>query len=79
MSICEIQQTNRANNLSSFHIYERRHLYAKNEERTVCEYERELLLVIEQLLTYSTVIDIDVAYVIEGTLFKSLPSHNLRR
>ena len=62
-------------------LYERRHLNQKNDrtERTVREYERELLLFIEQLLTYSTEIDVDVAYIIEGSLFKSLQSRHLRR
>ncbi|MBO0587608.1 MULTISPECIES: tyrosine-type recombinase/integrase [unclassified Sporosarcina] len=62
-------------------LYERRHLNEENERsrRTVREYERELLLFIEQLLTYSVAIDIDVAYIIEGSLFKSLQSRHLRR
>lgn len=62
-------------------LYERRHLNQKNDrtERTVREYERELLLFIEQLFTYSTEIDVDVAYIIEGSLFKSLQSRHLRR
>jgi len=62
-------------------LYERRHLNQKNDrtKRTVREYERELLLFIEQLFTYSTEIDVDVAYIIEGSLFKSLQSRHLRR
>ena len=62
-------------------LYERRHLNQKNDrtERTIREYERELLLFIEQLFTYSTEIDVDVAYIIEGSLFKSLQSRHLRR
>ncbi|MEK4714953.1 tyrosine-type recombinase/integrase [Sporosarcina sp. FSL K6-5500] len=62
-------------------LYERRHLNQKNDrtERTVREYERELLHFIEQLFTYSTEIDVDVAYIIESSLFKSLQSRHLRR
>ncbi|WP_342511605.1 tyrosine-type recombinase/integrase [Sporosarcina sp. FSL K6-1522] len=62
-------------------LYERRHLNQENERtaRTVREYERELVLFIEQLFTYSTDIDVDVAYIIEGSLFKSLQSRHLRR
>src|SRR4051812_38069123 len=50
-------------------LYERRHLNQKNDrtERTIREYERELLLFIEQLFTYSTEIAVDVAYIIEGS------------
>jgi len=62
-------------------LYERRHLNEKNDrsERTVREYERELLLFIEQLFTYSTEIDVDMGYIIEGSLFKPLQSRHLRR
>ncbi|MFC5587463.1 tyrosine-type recombinase/integrase [Sporosarcina soli] len=62
-------------------LYERRHLNEKNDrtEKTVREYERELLLFVEQLFTYSLEIDIDVTYIIEGSLFKSLQSRHLRR
>ena len=62
-------------------LYERRHLNQENDrtERTVREYERELLLFIEQLFSYSAEIDVDVAYIIEGSLFKSLQSRHLRR
>jgi len=62
-------------------LYERRHLNQENDrtKRTVREYERELLLFIEQLFTYSADIDVDVAYIIEGSLFKSLQSRHLRR
>lgn len=62
-------------------LYERRHLNEKNDrtERTVREYERELLLFIEQLFTYSLEIGIDMAYIIEGSLFKSFQSRHLRR
>ena len=49
------------------------------QNRTVREYERELLLFIEQLFTYSAEIDVDIAYIIEGSLFKSLQSRHLRR
>lgn len=62
-------------------LYERRHLNEKNDrtEKTVREYEREILLFIEQLFTYSLEIDIDLADIIEGSLFKSLQSRHLRR
>lgn len=48
-------------------------------ERTIYEYERELTLFVEQLLQYGTVINIDLDYIIEGSLFKSLESRHLRR
>ncbi len=62
-------------------LYERRYLNKANDrtEKTVREYERELLLFIEQLFTYSLEIDIDIAHIIEGSLFKSLQSRHLRR
>ncbi|MFJ7935927.1 tyrosine-type recombinase/integrase [Sporosarcina sp. NPDC096371] len=67
--------------MMKWYLYERRHLNQENDrsERTVREYERELLLFIEQLFTYSAEIDVDVAYIIEGSLFKSLQSRHLRR
>ena len=62
-------------------LYERRHLNEKNDRsvKTVREYERELLLFIEQLFTYSLEIDIDLVDIIEGSLYKSLQSRHLRR
>jgi len=62
-------------------LNKRRHLSHVNERtiRTVREYERELVLFIEQLLFHSAEIDLDVTYIIEGSLFKSLQSRHLRR
>jgi len=59
----------------------RKHLIQRNERsfRTVKEYERELSLFVEQFLAHSAEIDVDVAYIIEGSLFKSLQSRHLRR
>lgn len=62
-------------------LYERRHLNMKNERTagTITEYKRELVMFIEQLLTNSAEIDVDMDYIIEGSLFKSLQSRHLRR
>ena len=64
-----------------YFLYERRYLNSENERsiRTVREYERELVLFVEQLLLYSVEINLDVTYIIEGSLFKSLQSRHLRR
>lgn len=62
-------------------LYERRHLNRKNERTagTITEYKRELVMFVEQLLTNSAEIDVDMDYIIEGSLFKSLQSRHLRR
>ena len=64
-----------------WYLYERRHLNQENDrsKRTIQEYERELLLFIEQLLAYGAEIDVDIDNIIEGSLFKSLQSRHLRR
>lgn len=65
-----------------WYLYERRHLNQENDrsKRTIQEYERELLLFIEQLLAYSTEIDVDIdTNMVEVSLFKSLQSRHLRR
>lgn len=62
-------------------LYERRHLNMKNERTagTITEYKRELVMFIEQLLTNHAEIDVDMDYIVEGSLFKSLQSRHLRR
>lgn len=62
-------------------LYERKHLNMKNgrTEKTITEYKRELMLFVEQLLTNSAEINVDMDYIIEGSLFKSLQSRHLRR
>ncbi|WP_338657349.1 integrase (plasmid) [Sporosarcina psychrophila] len=67
--------------MMKYFLYKRRHLNQANDRTlaTVREYERELVLFIEQLLSHSAEIDLDVTYIIEGSLFKSLQSRHLRR
>lgn len=62
-------------------LHRRKYLIERNErsEKTVREYERELLLFIRQILEHAIEIDVDVDYIIEGSLFKSLQSRHLRR
>ncbi|MEK5071714.1 tyrosine-type recombinase/integrase [Sporosarcina sp. FSL K6-1508] len=62
-------------------LFERRHLNRENDRSasTLREYERELVMFVEQLLLHSAEIDLDVAFIIEGSLFKSLQSRHIRR
>lgn len=62
-------------------LYERKHLELRNErtEKTIREYKRELTMFVNQLLTHAGEIDVDLDYIIEGSLFKSLQSRHLRR
>ena len=62
-------------------LHRRKYLMERNErsERTVKEYVRELSLFVEQFLTHSAEIDVDVDDLIEGSLFKSIQSRHLRR
>lgn len=62
-------------------LYERKHLELRNErtEKTIREYKRELTMFVNQLLTHAAEIDVDLDYIIEGSLFKSLQSRHLRR
>ncbi len=62
-------------------LHERQHLNEKNDRsnRTIAEYQRELILFVEQLLEHSLEIGVDVDYIIEGSLFKSLQPRHLRR
>jgi len=64
-----------------YYLYRQTHLDKRNDrtERTVREYERELSLFIKQLLTYGAEIDVDLDYVVEGSLFKSLAPRHIRR
>lgn len=62
-------------------LYQRRHLNQENDRsiRTIQEYQRELILFVNQLLSFSSEIDLDIDYIIEGSFFKSLQSRHLRR
>lgn len=62
-------------------LFRREHLDVKNDKslRTRKEYQRELSLFIEQLLTFASEIDVDIDSVNEGSLFKSLAPRHIRR
>ncbi len=62
-------------------LHQRKHLNEKNDrsERTIKEYERELSQFVEHLLQYSKDIDLDIDYIIEASLFKSLQPRHIRR
>ncbi|MBT2606034.1 tyrosine-type recombinase/integrase [Bacillus sp. ISL-53] len=62
-------------------LHRREHLKRQHEKsaRTTLAYERELLQFIEQLLTYSMEINIDLEEVVDGSLFKSLSPRHIRR
>lgn len=64
-----------------WYIHEQKHADAKNDRsaRTRTEYENELRLFIEHLLTYGSEIGIDLDAIEEGSLFKSLAPRHLRR
>ena len=56
-------------------LYRKEHLDRQHgkSSRTIKEYERELTQFVEQLIQYFREIDVDMDYIIEGSLFKSLP------
>ncbi|MGR5878851.1 hypothetical protein ACT7DO_01475 [Bacillus pacificus] len=62
-------------------LYRKEHLNRQHDKstRTIKEYERELTQFVEQLVQYSKEIDIDMDYIIEGSLFKSLSPRHIRR
>lgn len=62
-------------------LHRKKHLNEEYDrsERTIKEYSRELSLFIEQLLQYAEEIGLDIDYIIEGSLFKSLQSRHIRR
>ena len=62
-------------------LYRKEHLDRQHDKslRTIKEYERELTQFVEQLVRYSEEIDIDMDYIIEGSLFKSLSPRHIRR
>ncbi|MGE8081436.1 tyrosine-type recombinase/integrase [Peribacillus loiseleuriae] len=62
-------------------LYRQEHLNREHDKsaRTIKEYERELTHFIEQLLRYSSEIDLDMERVVEGSLFKSLSTRHIRR
>lgn len=64
-----------------WYIHEQKHADAKNDRsvRTRTEYENELRLFIEHVLTYGSEIGVDIILIEEGSLFKSLASRHLRR
>ena len=62
-------------------LYWKEHLDRQHDKslRTIKEYERELTQFVELLVQYSKDIDIDMDYIIEGSLFKSLSPRHIRR
>ncbi|MED3575774.1 tyrosine-type recombinase/integrase [Cytobacillus praedii] len=62
-------------------LYKKEHLNQHHDKslRTIKEYERELIIFVEQLITFSSEIDLDIVTIIEGSLFKSLGSRHIRR
>jgi site-specific recombinase XerD len=62
-------------------LYRKEHLDQQHDKsmRTIKEYGRELAQFVEQLVQYSVEIDIDMDYIIEGSLFKSLSPRHIRR
>ena len=62
-------------------LYRKEHLNRQHDKssRTIKEYERELTQFVEQLIQYSEEIDVDMDYIIEGSLFKSLSPRHIRR
>ena len=62
-------------------LYRKEHLDRQHDKssRTIKEYERELAQFVQQLVQYSGEIDVDIDYIIEGSLFKSLSSRHIRR
>ncbi|KAA9012296.1 tyrosine-type recombinase/integrase [Niallia endozanthoxylica] len=62
-------------------LYRKEHLDRQHDKsiRTIKEYERELTQFVEQLVQYSKEINIDMDYIIEGSLFKSLSPRHIRR
>ncbi len=62
-------------------LYRQEHLNRQHDKsaRTIKEYERELTHFIEQLLRYSSEIDLDMERVVDGSLFKSLSTRHIRR
>lgn len=62
-------------------LYERKHLHRQNDrtEGTIREYQRELMMFVEQVFNYAAEIGVDIDYIMEGSLFKSLESRHLRR
>lgn len=64
-----------------WYLNERKHLdEAKDRsEKTVKEYGKELTMFVKQLLQYGNEIGLDIDYIIEGSLFKSIEKRHLRR
>ena len=62
-------------------LHRREHLNQQHDKspRTVQAYERELIQFIEQLLTYSVEINLDLEQIVDGSLFKSLSTRHIRR
>ena len=62
-------------------LYRKEHLDRQHDRslKTIKEYERELTQFVEQLVRFSEEIDVDMDYIIEGSLFKSLSPRHIRR
>ncbi|WP_282156018.1 tyrosine-type recombinase/integrase [Cytobacillus gottheilii] len=64
-----------------WYLYRKEHLNQEHEKAsgTIKEYEKELSLFVEQLLTYAPEIDIDIEEFEEDSLFRSLSPRHIRR
>lgn len=62
-------------------LYRKEHLNRQHDksQRTIHEYERELIQFVEQLVRYSGEMDVDMDHIIEGSLFKSFSQRHIRR
>lgn len=62
-------------------LYRSEHLLERQgkSKRTIEEYKKELTLFIEQLLLYSSEINLDIDYIQGNSLFKSLAPRHIRR
>lgn len=62
-------------------LYRKEHLNRQHDKsmRTIQEYGRELTQFVDQLIRYSREIGIDMDYIIEASLFKSLSPRHIRR
>lgn len=64
-----------------YYVYQQKNVdQNKNRnERTVKEYERELTMMVKQLIEHAAEINLDIEEVTEGSLFKSMGARHLRR
>ncbi|MDQ0271271.1 tyrosine-type recombinase/integrase [Cytobacillus purgationiresistens] len=64
-----------------WYLFRKTNINSQNEKskKTINEYKKEISLFIEHLLTFSTEINIDINFIIESSLFKSLSPRHIRR